>query len=206
MKGILRAVKNQLIAPPMLSILHRFGVHISLNSPDRKFLEQQIIGKLLAAPELRRVLFAGVEIYTWHYKYLLADKDLYTIDWDKSKKRYGNGDAHVIGSVCNLDQFYSDGQFDVVIFNGLIGYGLDAAAEVDRALKAAHAVLREGGILIIGWNNTPRHLTFSLDELPGYRLFATKLPPGIDLSSHRHEISQVNRHTFDFLTKVPRAC
>lgn len=202
MKQLLRAVKNRAVAPIALWVLHRFGVHYALRSPDRIFLEQQIIDRLLRAPDIRRVLFAGVEVYTWHYKYLLAGKDFHTIDWDASKKRYGNGKAHVIGSVCDLERLYAEGEFDAVIFNGLVGYGLDSAADVDRALTAAHTVLRDGGILIIGWNNTPQHLAFSLDQLPGYQLFATQAPRGIGLSSHRHEISPVGRHTFDFLIKV----
>ena len=205
MKRFLRSLKNRVLAPVALPILHRFGVHYTLRTPDRMFLEQQIIAKLLGAPDVGRVLFAGVEIYTWHYKYLLAGKDLHTIDWDGSKKWYGNAKSHIVGSVCDLERFFAPRQFDVIVFNGLIGYGLDSAPEVDRALTAAHAVLRDGGMLIIGWNNTPQHLSFSLDELPGYRLFAGRAPRSIGLTSHRHEISEVSRHTFDFLAKVPSA-
>lgn len=205
MKRFLRSVKNRLVAPVALPILHHFGIHYALQTPDRVFLEQEIIDKLLAAPDIRRVLFAGVEIYTWHYKYLLAGKEMHTIDWDASKKWYGNGPAHTVGSVCDLERLYKPQQFDAVIFNGLVGYGLDCAEDVDRALTAAHAVLRDGGLLIIGWNNTPQHLAFALDELPGYRLFSPRPPRALGLSSHRHEISQTSRHTFDFLAKVPSA-
>jgi hypothetical protein len=205
MKRFLRALKNRLLAPAALSILHRFGIHYALRTADRIFLEQEIIAKLLAPPDIHRVLFAGVEIYTWHYKYLMAGKEMHTIDWDASKKWYGNGPAHKVGSVCDLERFYNARQFDAVIFNGLVGYGLDSAADVDRALTAAHAVLRDDGLLIIGWNNTPSHLTFPLDELPGYRLFSPRAPSALRLSSHRHEISQESRHTFDFLAKVSSA-
>lgn len=205
MKRLLRNLKNRYVAPIVLRMLDQFGMHYSLKTPDRAFLENEIIGKLLAGGRYAHVLFAGVEMYTWHYRDLLASTDFHTIDRDANKRRYGNGPKHRVGSVCDLGTIYKPGQFNVVVFNGLVGYGLDSKADVDRALIAAYEVLADGGVLIIGWNNTPAHLDFALDELAGYQAYNHYVPRELALSSHRLEIQQSSRHTFDFLSKGDRA-
>ena len=201
MRQLLRNIKNRFLAPVFLFFSYKLGYVYALKSPDRRFLEDGIITKLLADHRYQRILFAGVEIYTWHYRHLLHDREFHTIEKDPNKSHYGNKGKHTLGSVCELEMHYGPGQFDVVLFNGLIGYGLDSAPDVEQALSSAYEVLADGGLLIIGWNNTPDHLRFVLGDLPSYRRYVGFTPYALGLTSHRHEIANSNRHTFDFLSK-----
>lgn len=73
-----------------------------------------------------------------------------TIDLDASRASPGASE-HVVGDVCELETLFAE-PFDVILLNGVIGYGLDRKEEVDRALRACAARLRSGGTLVIGVN------------------------------------------------------
>ena len=77
------------------------------------------------------------------------------------------------------------------------------AVDIDKAIDEAYQVLRENGILIIGWNNTDNSLNFKLEDLPAYGKFSKLAPAELGLkSTNRYEANPENRHTFDFLLKV----
>jgi hypothetical protein len=189
------------LAPLLIFASEHFGFDYALKSADRAFLEQEIFAKLLMQGRYCRILFAGVEIYTCHYARLFRQKEFHTIDWESQKAIYGNRGLHQVGSVCHLDGYYDNDYFDTVLFNGLVGYGLNSRVDVDLALAQAHNVLNDDGLLIIGWNNTQSHLDFSLEDLPSYKLFQKHIPTVLGLESHRIAISSDNNHTFDFLSK-----
>jgi len=191
------------LAPLLVSAAEKFGFDYALKSADRSFLECEIFDSLLARQGCRRILFAGVEIYTCHYGRFFPGRTFHTIDWDADKAHYGNKRFHRTGSVCDLDKLYPAAAFDAVLFNGLVGYGLDLPTDVDLAIAKAYCVLSEGGILIVGWNNTAKHLSFTLDELPSYRLFQPFTPAIAGVSGNRITIRSDNNHTFDFLIKQP---
>lgn len=164
-------------------------------------MENEIFKNLLSENKFKEILFAGVEIYTWHYKDFFKDKNFHTIDCDPHKRNYGNGDLHKVGSVCDLTKIYERAKFEAVIFNGLVGYGLNSAEDVNTAICEAYHVLADGGLLIIGWNNTKDHLDFALEHLQGYELFEEFVPAKLGLTGSRLEMKNDNMHTFDFLIK-----
>lgn len=198
-RNVLRSIFRTI--PSSRFIFFKFSECLSVFIPDRAFLEQQIFDYLNSEESIRKILFAGVEIYTLHYPGLLHGKQFYTIDNDAEKVLYGAKDLHTIGSVTDLGKHYQSGQFDCIILNGLIGYGLDTQEDVDRALHESFSVLRPGGLLIIGWNNTRKHLAFELENLPGYVLFKKFAPWPTMQTANRIEVNPDNRHTFDFLLK-----
>jgi len=193
-----------MLAPVLVSASERFGFDYALRSPDRVFLEREIFKHLLERG-CERILFAGVEIYTCHYPRYFPGRTFHTIDWDADKAHYGNRALHRTGSVCELDKFYPAATFDAIVFNGLVGYGLNSSIDVDLALAQAHGALADGGVFIVGWNNTPTHLDFKLDDLPSYRLFDRFAPSIEGVVGNRIEIRSDNNHTFDFLIKTPAA-
>jgi SAM-dependent methyltransferase len=169
------------------------GIPTPLITPDREFLEKKIFPFLFASERRQRILFAGTDIYTWHYDTYFPGRSFFTIDEDSSKARYGSKKFHTIGSVCFLSKYYSKEEFDVVIFNGLIGFGLNTKNDVDLALREAFRVLAKDGLLIVGWNNAPHRINFVLEDLPGYQSFG--------IYADRIEVNPYNKHTFDFLVK-----
>lgn len=192
-----------------LPLAYRLGIPTPLRLPDRTFLERDVFGWLAAQPQVKRVLFAGIESYTWHYFRLLPGADFYTIDfapkqakWARNGGRKGGRKGfHTVGSVTELAAYYPAESFDVVILNGLIGWGLDTEAEIELSFTQAHKVLKPGGILIVGWPNEPKYIDFTLEKLAGYQLFEPLVVTELGLQGHRVEVSPWRRHTFDFLRK-----
>src|SRR5262249_12037216 len=107
---------------------------------------------ILAGPENQRVLSVGVAWYTKDYARLFSGRTFATLDLDPSRTVFG-GDPHVVGDLRDLERYFdSRDPFDVILMNGVIGYGLDVADDVDRALRACAARLRPRGLLVIGIN------------------------------------------------------
>ncbi len=77
-----------------------------------------------------------------------------TIDIDPSLEKFG-AKGHISDSVLNISQYRSshfpDG-LDLVVFNGVIGFGLDKPEEVTEAFAQLAKVLNPRGHLIIGTN------------------------------------------------------
>jgi SAM-dependent methyltransferase len=189
------------VLPWAKGLIPRLRIVVPIVNADRDFLENRIFAFLVDDATVKTVLFAGVELYTWHYAKYLKGKQFCTIDIDSNKAPFGSKDGHTVGSVTQLSTFYDRDYFDVVILNGLIGYGLNSKQDVDRALAESFAILRPGGLMIIGWNNTPEHLDFVLEGLEAYQLYDKYIPERLSLTSNRIEANASNKHTFDFLTK-----
>lgn len=128
------------------------GIPMPIVSEDRRVLETQILPRIAA--ERRRILFVGCEIYTAHYCRFFLRNDYHTIDYDPAKKRYG-ARQHTVGSVTELQKHYEAGSFDAVVFNGVLGYGIDQPEGAAAAIRACREVLKIGGLLVVGWNDRP---------------------------------------------------
>lgn len=172
------------------------------NKPDRTFLEHDIFTFINNLPRLKAILFAGVEIYTWHYYKLLPHKTVYTIDFNPKLAKYGTPHLHTVGSVCTLGDYYAPDSMDVIFYNGLIAFGLNKREDIIAAITAAHATLKPGGLFIIGWNNTPKHLNFNIEELDVLQQFTPYIPHEMGLKKYIYEASPVKKHTFMFLQKA----
>ncbi|MEY3466422.1 MAG: hypothetical protein RL603_2022 [Pseudomonadota bacterium] len=173
-----------------------------LHTPDREFLEQRIFPFLNArAAAGQKLLFIGVAAYTRHY-YPQLRYDVHTIDFNRRAKKYGHAGRHVVGSATELTRFYGR-EFDVIVANGLIGYGLDDREGFRRLLQMCHACLREGGVLILGYNDNASHLDFAVRDVEEYRGFV-EFVPAIDLvTAATIKVNPANDHTFVFLKRGP---
>lgn len=90
------------------------------------------------------------------------------MDIDPARAELGAKD-HVTGDVRDLESLFGE-PFDVILLNGVIGYGLNDRDSVDRCLRACAARLRPGGTLVLGINEekstnidpsgTPAHALF----------------------------------------------
>jgi SAM-dependent methyltransferase len=133
----------------------------SRSKPDRRYLEQAILPAMVGlAPS--QVLFVGTQGYTSHYgKWFephgarIAGRvgcQYWTMDIQPSAARFGSPDRHVTGNVTDVDQHFAPGFFDVVLLNGIFGFGLDDPRMQARTLQNIRKVLRPGGILLLGWS------------------------------------------------------
>jgi SAM-dependent methyltransferase len=168
-----------------------------LATPDRVFLEDVVVPGILADDEVRRVLDIGVDWYTRSYPRLFAGAEYWTVDVDPAKQRIASSNHHTV-SATHLTDAFAPGTFDLVVCNGVIGWGLNDPSDVETALDECAEVMRAGAWLVVGWNDVEGRRVPGLDALLAKRFNRQVLPPvGAD-----HFIPKTPYgHRFDFFTK-----
>ena len=138
-------------------ICRRLRLPASIDTLDRRVLERIILPGYLADPRIRRVLFVGCDNYTTHYEQrFFASHDYWTIEPNPKMRRYG-AKQHVIAPLERLTDHFSPGFFDLIICNGVYGWGLDGAEQCKIALANCRTCLAPGGHHLIGWDDIPPH-------------------------------------------------
>jgi len=184
-------------------ILHTAWKRGLYEPPDRRVLRGEILAELARDPSVERVLFVGVQWYTTSYPSLFQrtpGKTFATIDPEPKVASFG-GKPHVVGQIQDLAEHFPGVIYDAIVMSGVIGFGLDDPAEVDRALEACKNALRPGGWLILGVNELkPTHVdpkkspaSSSFESRP----FGTRNQDRIDVALPFRE----RRHTFLFWQK-----
>lgn len=146
-------------------VLVGLGIDLSLKSPDRKVLEQTLLPWLSRRHGVGEVLFVGCDWYTRGYRKWFRPDGYTTLDFDPDKKLFGSSSRHITDSMANLSQHVAPGSLDLVICNGVFGWGLDDPADIEAAFSAAAKALRSGGLFLFGWNDTPGHRPMQPDEI-----------------------------------------
>lgn len=182
----------------------RIDGHFRLRTPDRIFLEETIIPWFRDHGHTRAVLDIGCDWYTRAYPALLRAAPYHTIDLDPEKARFARGREadHQVGSLLQLDQHYPPGAYDLVLCNGVLGWGVNDRASIALAARQLARVLRPGGWLVLGWNDRDgyRPETLAPFDTAPFQPFA--LPP---LGDHTHLTPTRSRHTFRILQKQSEA-
>jgi SAM-dependent methyltransferase len=174
------------------------GKNHQINSEDRKILEEVIIPYYCDRSDIQKVLFVGCAPYTSHYSDLWAGKEYWTIDIDPHQERFGS-ENHVVGSLENLDDYFPEATFDLIICNGVYGFGLNDREGCERAFLECFQALRDGGEFILGWNQVPQYNPLDLEEIQALQLFHPKaFPP---LGDWRYVCKGGILHTYDFFAR-----
>lgn len=169
------------------------GAPPRIRSPDRALLERRILPAFGRDDSIQRVLFVGCAPYTQHYPRLLSAAESCTLDPNPRNRRYGVR-WHVIAPLQDLRTQQIRGLFDLIVCNGVLGWGLNSPDDADRAMRTCHDALRADGYLVLGWNDVfprnrvkPEHITaLAAFEHVGY----AGLPARIRVRS-------ATRHVFD---------
>ena len=122
--------------------------------PDRILLEKSILPALAADPRLPRVPLAGCDRRSAGYHRIFSGKACWTLDRLGPRAAFG-GPRHFVGELREPGKFLPKGGLDLIVLNGLLGFGLDDPREAEAAYEACWAGLRRGGILLLGWNRVP---------------------------------------------------
>ena len=141
------------------------GHEVRIDTPDRRLLEDLILPHHGARDDVRSVLFVGTHWYTAHYPQYFPHARFLTLDIDPRQARYGAPGGHLVASVTEVDRHLPARSLDLVVLNGVFGWGLNRREDAERALEALHTVLREGGELVVGWNDVPSRRPFPFSEL-----------------------------------------
>jgi hypothetical protein len=176
-----------------------FGIDSYLRNEDRSVLEQVIFTYFLNMQQYRKVLFVGCHWYTKGYNRRFEESTGYwTIDVDPSRRRYG-GQKHIVDGVQNLRSHFSAGGLDLILCNGVFGWGLNAKQEVEQAFSACFDCLRIGGVLVIGWDDIEERRPFPLEQCSSLQAFVPMCFPPLGTACFRTDT--MYRHTYNFYIK-----
>jgi hypothetical protein len=177
-----------------------WGVEFPRKSTNRLFLEQDIFEYLdtLLSDESAQCLFIGTDKRSWHYRSRFAAK-FFTIDKDPRKAIYGDVINHRIDSATELARQYTPNQFDVIIANGLIGFGVDHIDQCEDLFAGLETIMKGSGVLVVGYSNSPSRIDFKLEDVKNYHLFEEFAPHfnGLDQSQY-----VFGDHVFVFLRRA----
>lgn len=120
--------------------------------PDRLYLERYIL-PWLVKPNGGIVLSIGVAEYTAHYERLVQKLGgvLHTADIDPEVAQFG-AQSHLVRSVAELQASDFPSPPSAVLFNGVIGFGLDDERDIAGAFEVLASLLPRDGKLVVGWN------------------------------------------------------
>ncbi|MCH1985015.1 class I SAM-dependent methyltransferase [Achromobacter xylosoxidans] len=182
-------------------LAERVGIDFRLDTPSRVFLETRVFAYLnrLAAfqREPQQLLFLGLDKHNWHYPRLLR-ATFHSLDISPRNAVYGRPGLHRIGDALDMAEHYGADAFDVVVANGLLGFGIDGEAGLRRLLAQCHAVLRSGGVLVLGYNDLPERTPFPVEVSPEFEEFVPAIDGGI---ASRHMVDDPYRHVYCFCRK-----
>ncbi|MBC8058543.1 MAG: hypothetical protein H7Y61_18385 [Rhizobiales bacterium] len=184
----------------LLKVLLRNAVGLPnpIVTPDRETLEQIILPAYARRDDIRTVVFVGCDWYTRHYEKLFQGKSYWTLDPDRWKRRFG-ARRHLVIGMEQIDEHFAPGSIDLIVCNGVFGWGLNERAAVERAFEGSFSRLREGGHFVLGWNDVPERRPLELDSLVSLARFRPESFAG--LGTAHHVSTPGTGHTFDFYVK-----
>lgn len=191
--------------------VHRLGVLIGLRyggsfyfpSEDREVLENRILPFYQLSDGHQDILFVGTDWYTHGYARMFSHKRAFaTLDFAPAKARYGAA-RHITASVGELDAAFAPQSLDLIVLNGVIGWGLDRIEDAERAIAHCRTCLRPGGHLIIGWNDIPEHRPFKPSDLAALDDFKPLVLPSLGASEA--VVDNEWRHVFSVFEAAPKA-
>ena len=154
---IVSLLKRVVPAPLKLAAKARWKQgRFSLRIPDRIFLEETAIPYFRELDEVKTVLDVGTDWYTWRYDSLFPEKEFYSIDFDPAKAKFASKN-HTTGSLLELDEYFAKDQFDLILCNGVFGWGVNRPQDIRRAVEQLDRCLSSGGYLVVGWNDNDEH-------------------------------------------------
>jgi hypothetical protein len=167
-----------------------------LATEDRRVLEQVIFKHYATRADIRSILFVGCQWYTKHYeRRFFRHRNYWTIDPSPSCRKYG-ARQHIVAPLERLDEFVPEDYFDVVICNGVYGYGLDTREQCELAFSRCYGRLRVDGELVLGWNNVPARTRVPLESIDSLQRFRKLAFP--EFNSWRYVTDTTYAHTYDF--------
>jgi len=189
---------SEIAAYGVILVRNALGLPNRMRTVDRDTLEQVILPAYAARSDIRTVLFVGCAWYTGHYERMLPGRAYWTLDPDPWKKRFG-ARRHIVAGLEDIADHIAPASLDLILCNGVFGWGLDDRAACERAFDGCFDALRSGGELMIGWNDVPEHRPLDLASLQSLARFRPL--PFEALGSSQHLANAENRHVFNFYAK-----
>ncbi len=117
---------------------------------------QPLVDSILPAFAARggNILWVGCRRYTQDYPARLEAGGgvCWTTDIDPSAEAFGAPGRHRTGDLCQAPFLFDDVAFDVILCNGVFGYGVDSPQMQRSAVAAMAEICNPGALLLLGWN------------------------------------------------------
>lgn len=167
---------------------------------DRRILDERILPRLAGNQRFARVLFVGCDWYTEHVEDLFAarGREYATLEIDPGRARHG-ARRHIVGALKDLGRHFPAGTLDLIVCNGVIGWGLNDPGEIERSMAACVTALSSGGVLLLGWDDVPEKLPVPMARIQALDSMRACAPEGFE-----HPVIETGtyaRHTFGFWQK-----
>lgn len=189
--------------PLIINVKILLGIPVQFHSPARSLLENTIIPYYASQENLSKVLFVGCDWYTNHYNKYFRNCEYWTIDPEPKQARYGSKN-HIIDFLENLNDHFESGYFDLIICNGVLGFGLDQEQLAERAFESCLSCLRDGGAFVIGYDDSKNFLSFSAEGLNSLNKFTEfNFPP---LGMSHYSLKPQYEYIYSFYVKPKDAC
>ena len=179
---------------------YALGLPTKMETEDRRVLEQVIFPYYLSLPDIHSVLFVGCDWYTKHYaKVFFQHHDYWTIDNSVTSRRFG-ASQHIVDSLEYLDLHVPTQHFDLIICNGVFGFGLNERQQCERAIANCYSRLRANGHFLFGWTDVPARVPIPLGSIHVLERFQRFAFPAF--GTWRYVTQTPYRHTYDFYRKI----
>ncbi len=174
------------------------GVNLYQYADDRRVLEKTILPYFAQRDDYSRILFVGCAWYTQHYERLFEAKEYWTIEANPARTKFG-AKRNILDSLENVCAHFAPASLDVVLCNGVLGWGLNERPEITRAFDASADCLRPGGVFVLGWSDIAFRRPCRPEDCESLRRMQRfEFPP---LRTVRHRCRGASRHTYDFYLK-----
>jgi hypothetical protein len=169
---------------------------------DRRVLEQIIFAHYGSDPRIKTVLFVGCNWFTAHYQRRYFTTHTYwTLDPDATRRRFG-AKQHIVARLEEIGKYFPNGFLDLIICNGVYGWGLNRAEDCEAAMSQCYSCLAEAGHLLLGWNDMPQCDPAPLSSLVSLSRFSRYPFPAFGASQYLTNTPY--RHTYNFYQKKER--
>lgn len=168
-----------------------------LKFEDRDVLERIIFPYILAFKNPKKILDIGRESYQNFYNEFFKNRELWTMDINKRKKKFGS-ENHVTDSVVNIKKYFPKNNFDFILMNGVFGWGLNKPKEIEKALNGIYNVLKKKGVFVFGYNDTDDLIPIPLNKIKALKKFKPYYFPPLKSNSF---MANTGRHTYNFYKK-----
>lgn len=136
---------------------HRLGQFLYYRAiadfPDRVFMRETIIPYILERGS-SRVLSVGVQPYSVEIadRLMAGGAEVWTLDIDPEAQAWGSPGRHIVGDASRIDEIEGTQGFSCILFNGVLGFGINEPDDIGRTFAALSAILPPDGLIVLGWN------------------------------------------------------
>lgn len=164
---------------------------------DRRVLEEIIFPNILAIRNPEKILDIGREEDQYFYNKFFINKEFWTLDINPDHKDFG-AKNHIVDNATNLKKHFKDNYFDLIIINGVFGWGLNKKHDIEKTFSSIYDILKTSGILIFGWNDIEDLIPVPLNKIEALKKLNPYYFKPLKTDSFK---CKTGEHTYNFYIK-----